>query len=82
VVAGATLAVARYFSRPAAASSRGRPALQPAQVQHGPDIEAFSARLRDKVDLDALSAEMLAVVDQTMEPTAASLSLQHSAKQR
>jgi hypothetical protein len=34
------------------------------------------------VDLDALSAEMLAVVDQTMEPTTASLWLQHSAKQR
>jgi hypothetical protein len=36
-------------------------------------IEAFSARLRDEVDLDTLSAELLAVVDQTMEPTMASL---------
>jgi hypothetical protein len=27
-------------------------------------IEAFSARLRDQVDLDTLSAELLAVVDQ------------------
>ena len=36
-------------------------------------VEAFSARLRDQVDLDTLSAELLAVVDQTMQPTAASL---------
>jgi hypothetical protein len=36
-------------------------------------VEAFSVRLRDEVDLDALSAELLAVVDQTMQPTTASL---------
>jgi hypothetical protein len=36
-------------------------------------IEAFSARLREQLDLDALSAELLAVVDQTMQPTKASL---------
>jgi hypothetical protein len=36
-------------------------------------IEAFSARLREEIDLDTLSAELLAVVDQTMEPTRASL---------
>jgi hypothetical protein len=35
-------------------------------------IELFSARLREQVDLDTLSAELLAVVDQTMQPTAAS----------
>jgi hypothetical protein len=34
-------------------------------------VEAFSVRLRDEVDLAALSAEPLAVVDQTMEPTKA-----------
>jgi hypothetical protein len=33
----------------------------------------FSARLRDEIDLDALSAELLVVVDQTMQPTKASL---------
>jgi hypothetical protein len=36
-------------------------------------VEAFSARLRDEVDLNALSAELLVVVDQTMQPTTASL---------
>jgi hypothetical protein len=36
-------------------------------------IEAFSTRLRGEVDLDTLSAELLAVVDRTMEPTKASL---------
>jgi hypothetical protein len=36
-------------------------------------IEAFGARLRDQVDLDTLTAEVLAVVDQTMAPTRASL---------
>jgi hypothetical protein len=36
-------------------------------------IEAFSARLRDEVDLDTLTSELLAVVDQTMEPSRASL---------
>jgi hypothetical protein len=36
-------------------------------------VEAFSTRLRDEIDLDALSAELLAVVDQTIQPTRASL---------
>ena len=42
-------------------------------------IEAFSARLREQVDLDTLSVELLAVVDQTMQPTTASLWLRPSA---
>jgi hypothetical protein len=36
-------------------------------------IEAFAVRLREQLDLDALSTELLGVVDQTMQPTAASL---------
>jgi hypothetical protein len=39
----------------------------------------FSARLRDQVDLKTLSAELLAVVDHTMRPTATSLWLRPSA---
>jgi hypothetical protein len=41
-------------------------------------VEAFSARLRDQVDLDTLSAELLAVVDQTVQPTRAALWLRPS----
>jgi hypothetical protein len=36
-------------------------------------VEGFAARLRDQVDLQALHGELLAVVDQTMQPAAASL---------
>jgi hypothetical protein len=47
-------------------------------------IAAFSARLRQQLDLDALATEMLTVVDQTMQPTTASLwlrpSMEHSGR--
>jgi hypothetical protein len=42
-------------------------------------IEAFSTRLRDQLDLDTLTAELLAIVDQTTEPTRVSLWLRPSA---
>ena len=36
-------------------------------------IQAFSGRLRQQVDLDTLTAELLSVVDQTMQPAWVSL---------
>jgi hypothetical protein len=42
-------------------------------------VEAFAVRLRDQVDLDALNAELLGVVAQTVQPTRASLWLRQPA---
>ncbi|HZA80568.1 MAG TPA: hypothetical protein VFC13_03740 [Actinomycetes bacterium] len=42
-------------------------------------VEGFAARLREQVNLDALSVELLAVVDQTVAPTQASLWLRPTA---
>jgi hypothetical protein len=36
-------------------------------------VDGFATRLRDQLDLDALNAELRAVVDQTMQPTRTSL---------
>jgi hypothetical protein len=44
-------------------------------------MEAFSGRLREEIDLDMLSAELLAVVDQTMQPTTVSLWLRPSVQE-
>jgi hypothetical protein len=45
-------------------------------------VAGFAARLRGQVDLDALAAELLAVVDQTVQPTQASLWLRPQASPR
>jgi hypothetical protein len=42
-------------------------------------IQAFSARLRQQIDLEALTTELLGVVEQTMQPTRVSLWLRPSA---
>jgi hypothetical protein len=42
-------------------------------------LDTFATRLRDQLDLDALETELLAVADQTMQPTQASLWLRPGA---
>ena len=75
-VAGATLTVAALF-QPARRRiqtavdrrfNRGR-------YNAATTIQAFSTRLRDQLDLDTLSSELLTVVHQTMQPTRAWLCL-------
>ena len=74
VVAAATLAVAAVFQplrrRVQAAVDRR---FNRRRHDAGRSIAAFGTRLRDQVDLDTLTAEVMAVVDQTMQPTWASL---------
>ena len=43
-------------------------------------VDRFATRLRDQVDLDALSAELLVVADRTMQPTQASIWLRPRAR--
>jgi hypothetical protein len=79
VVAGATLAVAAAFQparrriQQAVDRRFNRRRYDAAQT-----IAGFSARLRQQVDLDTLTSELLGVVEQTMQPTQASLWLRPS----
>jgi hypothetical protein len=74
VIAGATLAVAAVFQP---ARRRIQNVVDRRFNRHRYDaartVEAFSVRLRDHIDLDTLTYELLAVIDHTMEPTATSL---------
>ena len=73
-VAAATLAVAAAFHparrRVQAAVDRR---FNRRRYDAARTIQTFSGRLRQQVDLDALHRDLLAVVDQTMHPTQASL---------
>jgi hypothetical protein len=79
VVAAATLAVAGLFQP---ARRRIQQAVDRRFNRRRHDtaqtIAAFSARLHQQIDLDTLTAELLGVVDQTMQPTQASLWLRPS----
>jgi hypothetical protein len=79
VVAGATLAVAVVFQparRRIQATVDRR--FNRRRYDAARTIEAFSGRLHQEVDLDALTGELLAVVEETMQPERATLWLRSS----
>ncbi|HET9557743.1 MAG TPA: hypothetical protein VFS70_11445 [Actinomycetota bacterium] len=73
VVAAVTLAVAAIFQPLRRAIQRAVDRRFNRRAYAAATIEAFGVRLRQQLDLDALTAELLGVVDQTMEPTRTSL---------
>jgi hypothetical protein len=74
VVAAATLAVAALF-QPARRRIQAAVDRRFNRRRHNTAerIAAFGDRLHQQVDLDTLTLELLAVVDQTMQPTQVSL---------